>query len=151
MKTPKYEIEELSLDTIEWFVETAAVNMIKDEFQKPELVNIPHFYLLSMHAIENNSGWVVRQDGKLIGALGALVAPNIFNPEYKTLTEMFWYVLPEHRNTRAGLLLLNAFDKKGEEYYDSTLSLLPTSFVSIKTFNRRGFKLSEYGFRKEYK
>jgi hypothetical protein len=74
----------------------------------------------------------------------------LFNPDIKTLAEIFWYVSPEHRQTRAGALLLLAFNKKAEEVADeATLSLLSSSEIKIESLEKRGFLLSEFAFRKE--
>jgi len=75
--------------------------------------------------------------------------PNVFNPSLTSLSEVFWYVLPEYRNTRSGLLLLNAFDKCGQEQADETnMCLLIGSPVATKSLEKRGFEMKEIAFRK---
>lgn len=146
-----YEVVELSISDLEWFVETAAVQMLTEELQRPELVNIENLYKLADIGMNSRTAFIVKKDDVNIGALGAIVVPNLYNPDFKTLAELFWYVLPEYRKTRAGLLLLNAFDARAKEIADdATMSLLPSSDVASKSLERKGFKLSEFGFRKTY-
>lgn len=143
-------VELLKEADLMWFSEVAAVRMLTDELKRPELVHMPQIYTLALKGMSGETAWVAKKDGTPIGALGAILVPNVFNPELTTLAEMFWFVLPEYRNTRAGGLLLLALDKAGQEKADEiTLSLLPSSTVGIKTLEKRDFHLSEFGFRKQ--
>lgn len=143
-------VETLTEKDLEWFVEVAAVNMLIEEVKRPELVNIDNMYGLALKGIQDGTGFVVKSNEECVGALGALLLPNLFNPNITTLAEIFWYVLPEYRNTRAGALLLAAFSNKAEEVADeATLSLLGSSEVNIRTLEKRGFLLGEFAFRKK--
>lgn len=147
---PKLEVVELTLDDLEWFVQVAAVNMLTDELKRPELINYKQLYTLARKACMDGTAFVVKSDGSNVGALGAILVPNLFNPDIKTLAEVFWYVLPTYRQSRAGALLFQAFTKKAEEVADeATLSLLPSSEVRIESLEKRGFLMSEFAFRKE--
>lgn len=144
-------VKELDYEHSQWFVETAAVNMLVYEVRRPELVNIKNLYNLALQGIKDRTAWVAFKEDIPVGALGSLLLPNVFNPELASLAEVFWYVLPEYRRGRAGLLLLDVFDECGKQRaYDSTLSLLDSSEVNDKTLARRGFYLAEKGYRKEY-
>lgn len=148
----KLIVEQLTEKDLQWFVEVAAVNMLTDEVKRPELVNIPNLYALANKGLSDGTAFVVKKGEVCVGALGSILLPNLFNPQYQTLAEVFWYVLPEYRNTRAGVLLLNAFSDKAEEVSDeATLSLLGSSEINIRTLERRGFMLGEFAFRKEYR
>lgn len=152
MLAPSFTIEELTIEDMFWFVETAAVNMLTDELKRPELVNKAHLYNLACQGMDSKTAWVVKADGVCVGALGALVVPNLFDPSKTTLAEVFWYVLPEYRHTRAGAMLLIALDKAGTKMADDiTLSLLPSSEVNFKSFSKRGYHLEEFAFRKKVK
>lgn len=149
---PKYTVEHLSDLDMEWFVETAAVNMLKDELKKPEYVDIENLYVLASTGALSGTAFVAKCDGIPVGALGGIVSPNLFNPSITIVTEVFWYVLPEYRNTRAGLLLLQAYGEACEKVADeSSLSLLTTSQVNIKSIERKGYKLCENAFRREHR
>ncbi len=134
-----------------WIAETAAVRMLTEELKRPELVNIDNLHALTHKGLIDGTIWICKKNGNNIGALGAILVPNLFNPTIRTFAEIFWWVDPSERNGRAGLLLMNAFDKKASEIADeSTMSLLSSSEVNIETMGRKGFMLGEFGFRKEY-
>lgn len=149
---PNITVEDLTEDDITWYVETASVNMLVEEVKREELVNIPQLYKLVRLGMQTNSALICKIDGVCVGAIGGVVVPNMFNPEITTLMEVMWYVLPEYRNSRAGLMLLNAFTAKAEELADeATLSLLNSSEIKRTTLEKRGFYLSEFAFRKDCK
>ena len=146
-----FQVTPLTEQDVIWFVEVAATRMLVEELKRPELINHQHLYALVLNTLKDNTSFIVKKDNKCIGALGALIVPNLFNPSYITLAEVFWYVLPEYRNTRAGLLLLNSFDERARQLAsDATLSLLPSSEVGIKSLAKKGFNMEEMGFRKSY-
>lgn len=148
----KFTVGVLQEQDLYWFTEVAAFNMFVDELKRPELVDLERMYEITNNMLSGGTAWVVKCDGENVGAIGALLTPNLFNPRITTLVELFWYVLPEYRNTRAGVLLLKAFEEKGEECADeSTLSLLPSSEVNIKSLEKREFLLGEFAFRKEHR
>lgn len=148
----KLVVELLTLDDLKWFVETAAVNMLMEELKRPELINLKALYALAERGLAQGTAFIVKRGYEPVGALGAMLVPNIYNPDIITFAELFWYVLPEYRNTRAGALLFSAYDKKGAELADeASMSILPSSSVNIKTLEKRGYVLNEFSFRKEYK
>lgn len=144
-------VQPLGLDDIEWFVEVAAVRMLEEELKRPELVNLNQLYTLAGRGMQDGTAWVAKGFNGNIGALGGILTPNPFNPEYITLAEIFWWVEPVYRESRAGYMLYREFDKRAGEVADeATMSLLPSSTVSIKSLEKRGFLLGEFGFRKGY-
>ena len=96
--------------------------------------------------------FAVREDGKLVAALGMATT---FDPNSGQLMalEQFWYVMPSHRKTRAGLELFRAFEKAGKEAGAKRLvmvhlaNLTPESLQ--KFYEREGFRLVEQTFWKE--
>jgi GNAT superfamily N-acetyltransferase len=133
-----------------WFVEIAAVRMLTYELNRPELVHLKTLYELAKRGEESGTAFIAYAGEEPVGAIGGLLVHNPFNPEFTSLSEIFWYVLPEYRETRAGYLLLKAFEQRGEEIGvdELTLSLLPRSTVNTETLKKRGFNLEELGFRK---
>lgn len=145
-------IENLTSTDLKWFVETAAVNMLQQELKREELINIPNLYNLAEKSMKEGTAFITKAENCPIGALGALLVNNVYNPNLLSLVELFWYVVPEYRNTRAGALLFNRFNQKGAECAnEATLSLLDSSDINIKSLERRGFILSEFAFKKEYR
>ena len=102
-------------------------NMIKD-----------HLFLIAESEIE--------RQGLIVGVVGH----HPFNPEIKTLDELFWWVPEKHRNTRAGALLLREFVKWGEENVDWIVATVEdNSPVNGETFLKRGFIPKEISYLKE--
>ena len=135
-----------------WFVEIAATNMIVRELLRPELLDLDQLHKLTTLGISAQTIFIAKDGDLCVGALAALPVPNILNPMIQTLVEFIWYVLPTHRQTRAGALLFSAFEQKGEVCADeATLSLLPHSKININTLEKRGFLLKEYAFHKNYR
>lgn len=50
---------------------------------------------------------------EIIGVVAGMLYPNLYNGQL-TLVELFWYVLPEHRNKRTGYRLFKAFENWGK-------------------------------------
>lgn len=135
---------------LKWFVEVAAVNMLVDELSRPELVNMNQLYFLAEKGMEEGTAFIAKDGALNVGALGSILIPSIFNPNIKTLSEIFWYVLPTYRKTRAGLVLLRDFEDTANHIAnDATLSLLPYSLVNNESLEKRGFIMEEIGFRKQ--
>lgn len=152
IQLPKITVESLKEQDLDWFIHTAAVNMLVDEVGRPELVNFTDLYKLAHIGMNSETAFVAKEDGVCIGALGGLLLPNLFNSNITTLAEVFWYVLPDYRNSRAGFLLFDAFNKRAEQCADeATLSLLGSSVVNVNSLEKRGFKMGEFAFRKQYK
>jgi hypothetical protein len=80
----------------------------------------------------------------------AILHPHLFNPSITVLTELFWWVTPQYRGTRAGALLLQELERVGHEQADwVVISLERHSPVKHETLERRGFKLWETTFLRE--
>lgn len=147
METQQFKCVPLSEKHLYWFVNEAAVRMLVDELKRPDYVNMAQLYRLAFRGMNEETAWVVLSGDKPVGALGSLLFSNPFNPDLSCLSEIFWYVLPEYRNGRAGALLLKSFEEKAKDCaYEATLSLLTTSDVT--SLERRGWMNSEKGFRK---
>jgi hypothetical protein len=97
--------------------------------------------------IEEHVFFVCENDGEFVGFICGLVSPHIYNPSIKVLTESFWWVKPEHRGSKAGLLLLNTFIDFGKGLADWIICTLEdASPVNDSVFYKRGFKLKERSF-----
>lgn len=152
IQSRKIYVEKLQPEDLFWFVETASVNMLMDEVKRPELIDLNTLYQLSSKSMGEGTAFVAKCNGEPIGALGSILLPNIYNPRILTLVELMWYVLPKYRNTRAGALLLLAFDNEARILKsDAILSLLSNSAINTKTLEKRDFNLKELSFVKQYK
>lgn len=133
---------------MKWIAEIASVRMLSEELNRPELVNLENIYSLVKKGVEEKTCFVVENEGELVGVLGSFLIRNLFNPKIKVLTEVFWYVLPEHRKSRAGYLLFKQFKDTADIIADeSTMSLLPASSdLEFESLEKRGYRLEEFGF-----
>ena len=87
-------------------------------------------------------------DIERIGLIAGWITPHPFNPELRVLTETFWWVIEKYRGTRAGLLLLNAFQKAGAWHQADWIlfTLEHHSPVSDKHLLRRGYVEKERSY-----
>ena len=91
--------------------------------------------------------FVARRNGKVIGCIAGLLSAHLFNPRIRILTEAFWWVEPQYRSSRAGLLLLEALMTWAKQYADMfVMTLEHNSPVKPETLLKRGFKLRETNF-----
>lgn len=85
-----------------------------------------------------------------IGFIGGYYVRHPFNNAIRTLTETFWWTDEEHRGSRAGLMLLNAFLDWGKQNADWILFALEThSPVKQDVLTKRGFHLQESNYLME--
>lgn len=147
-----YTVEPLSVKDYIWAVEVAGISMLTEELKRPELINRPQLYFLVDRMISDGTALIAKHGEQPVGTIGALLIPNTFNPEITTLAEVIWYVLPEHRHSRVGSLLLQTYLELANEIADEvTLSLLPTSRINEASLSRQGLNKEEIAFRKQIK
>jgi hypothetical protein len=85
-----------------------------------------------------------------IGFVSGVIAPHAYNPDLRLLHEQFWWVDVAWRGSRAGLLLLNAFNDYGDAHADWVLfGLEEKSPVNPRTLEKRGFHLHERSYLRE--
>lgn len=134
-------------DDKEWVVTVAAKNMLNEEAGRPEYYSYEDCAALFDLGMATGVILIAEKDGQPVGCISGLLHNNIFNKSITTLAEIFWYVLPEHRNGKAGLLLLNTFSEMGKQMADEIyMSLLDKSDVSHRMMERKGYTLREVGY-----
>lgn len=149
-KSRKYKVVPLSGAYMDWFVNTAAVRMLEEEVKRPRLVDRTQIEKLATQGMYDGTAFVGLVDDEPVGAIGGLLLPHTLKPSILVLYEVFWYVLPSHRQSKMGLMLLASFVKKGECCADEiTMSLLPGSPLANQALVKRGFSLAEQAFHKE--
>lgn len=93
--------------------------------------------LIFQHPFHVAHDWTHGRIGFIAGAL----APHPYNQTIRQLTEMFWWVTPEHRRSRAGSMLLEAFVEEGKQRaHWIVMTLEHNSPVKDATLTKRGFK-----------
>lgn len=86
-------------------------------------------------------------DGTRVGFIAGIAGPHYFNPEIRVLSELFWWVQPEWRGTRAGALLFAEFMNCGRSRADMVvMTLEEQSPVHEETLLRHGFKRYERNY-----
>jgi len=92
----------------------------------------------------------VAENGQRLGFIAGVLSPHYFNPDLLQLTELLWWVSPEHRGSSAGARLLDAFDAYGQVHAKwIVFSLEHQSPVNPKSLERRGYLLHERSYLKE--
>lgn len=90
---------------------------------------------------------VTSDTNSIVGFISGLVNKHIYNPSILVLTESFWWVTKDHRNSRAGLLLLNQFVKLGKEIAQWVVMTVESkSPINERTLLKRDFKLIEKSY-----
>jgi hypothetical protein len=137
-----------SLDDIDWLlVQLQAFSVFQDT--KRELFPTEAFAREALAGMIQNHLMLVADHPAVgpVGFISGYVLPHPYNPSIQMLSETFWWVAEEHRGTRAGLLLLEAFLAWGREHADwITFALEAKSPVSDDVLLKRGFKIQERSF-----
>ncbi len=82
-----------------------------------------------------------------LGFIAGYRAPHPFNPKINVLNESFWWVSPEHRKTRAGIMLLDQFTDIGKRLGDwVVMTLEHHSPVADRHLTKRGYVPREQTF-----
>lgn len=88
--------------------------------------------------------FLVAESNGPLGFIAGMVVPHTLNPAITVLSELFWWVAPQHRGSRAGLLLLNAYVAAGKQRaHWVTMTLEADSPVAPRCLEQRGFRLKE--------
>lgn len=84
------------------------------------------------------------------GFITGMLVPHPFNPGIRTFAEQFWWVAPEFRKSKAGLMLLDKFMEYGELNADWVMfDTMCNSPVNDEIFLKRGFKKQFQTFLRE--
>lgn len=98
--------------------------------------------------IENHLVLVAESEAAGVrGFIAGFVACHPYNPAIRVLTELFWWVEPEFRRTRAAILLMNEFIEWGKSHCDwVTFGIMETTPVKDSAILKRGFIPYERNF-----
>jgi GNAT superfamily N-acetyltransferase len=144
-------IDELDLDTLPQIIPIGEA--FAKEANYPGGWSWPDFARMWVSLLNGGLGkiFVSTDGGQLGGALGAVFTPDPYSGQM-TAVEQFWYVLPEHRKTRAGMELFQAFQVEAKKRQARKIvmvhlaSLTPESLQ--KFYEKEGFRLAEQTFWK---
>jgi hypothetical protein len=103
-----------------------------------------------LFALIQGESLIVECDGTQAGVMAGVIKPHTLNPEVKAFNEVMWWVASAYRNTRAGLLLLNAMEEQLKEA-GVQLSVMVTeanSPLSGRALLKRGYRPQELSWIK---
>lgn len=94
--------------------------------------------------IEKHFLTIATQEENPVGFIAGYFNPHLFNPSILVLCELFWWVTPEHRNSRVGAMLMNEFidfGKKNAQWISFSFNRFTE--VNEHALTKRGFHLHE--------
>lgn len=94
---------------------------------------------------------VAEVDHKVVGMIAGYVHPYMFNNNVMQLGEIVWYVDPEHRATRAGLLLLEELEAEARRAgvdYMVMMNFVDGPEVVNRAYTAAGYNMTEYAWTK---
>ena len=106
-----------------------------------------HCEVLLAHLIDTQYVALADADGTPVGLIAGALAPHPFNPNLVIATELWWWVNPPDRGTRAGLMLLDAYDEWASANADiKGMTLEAGSPVNPRALEKRGYALAEHQY-----
>lgn len=101
--------------------------------------------------LENHVLLVAEKGNEMVGCMAGVITPHIYNPAIIVLYEAIWWVVPAHRGSRAGLMMLDEFVRIGRAIgVDWVMfSVAWNTPVRDRFLLRRGFKMQETCYRLE--
>lgn len=97
-------------------------------------------------------GFVLIDDDER-GFLAAIVMPNLWYPKLMELSELAWWVKPEHRQSTVGGKLWLAFDKEATAMKESGRIQYIKTALTVNSpaidYEKRGYKKLETSYIKE--
>lgn len=125
-----------------------------DEAKYPSGFNLSAFLDVWNPVMDAGFGEILvyKEGERIVGALGMMVLPDMFSG-VSVASELFWYVLPSHRATRAGVELFYRFENLGKlrgarKFIMAHLALLTPKKLQ-DFYEKNGYELVEQTFLKE--
>jgi hypothetical protein len=92
--------------------------------------------------------YVAEKDSVIIGVIGGVVVPNMWNKNETICQELFWWVEEEYRESSVSVRLLKQFESIAPVGSKIALSLLPKSNIKTSTLSKLGYEPAELAFTK---
>lgn len=90
---------------------------------------------------------VAEKDKKIIGVIGGLISPSIFDSNQLFAQEFIWYVSKNERESSIGIRLLKAFEEECKRQKANLISMIRMNNLYADTLDRfykmRHYKLME--------
>jgi GNAT superfamily N-acetyltransferase len=91
---------------------------------------------------------VADRSGQIIGTIGIIIFRNLYSGIVES-TELFWWVEPEHRRTKAGMLLLKKAEMWSRDRGAQYLTMIAPNERIERLYTRRGFTKIETNYRRK--
>ena len=103
--------------------------------------------------VPNIGFWIAEEDGRPVGACGAVLFPLWWAEGIRLCQELFWWITPEARGTGASAGLLRAMEEWASENgarYHFMVCLEDENAGRVgKLYRRSGYRPTEHSFLKE--
>jgi GNAT superfamily N-acetyltransferase len=106
-------------------------------------------FVLSL--IDNGIFYVAEVDDVVVGMIGLIVVPFLFNPNYLTAGEVIWWVEPEYWNKGIGEQLLLVVEEPCREAGVKHIQMIDVSVSAEwaeKVYRKHGYLLTERSWTK---
>jgi len=107
---------------------------------------------LATGLIENDVFYVAERDGELVGMIGLMIAPFLFNQNRKFAVEIVWWVAPDARGSRIASQLLAVVEQPCRDAGAERIQMvhMPNSPPQAAALYRHaGYAESEISFTKD--
>jgi hypothetical protein len=99
---------------------------------------------------QETSVLLVAEGDEVCGMLGGLIYPHFFNTSRLIAQELFWWVDPEARGTRAGLLLWQGFEDWARGQGAHNVSMIAIAQMDCerigRMYEKRGYRPMESSY-----
>ena len=112
--------------------------------QHTQFIDREHIKRLVYHCLAVGKIWLYDINNETVGLLVALMEPNIWMPEKKSLKELIFYVKQEHRNSTAAGRLFKAFCDEGNQML---LNKQIDGYFTTRMGSTVDYDLTKRGFR----
>ncbi len=130
-----------TIKDINWIVSVLAKDMFSllGEEELPDYEYLKETFLPIL--INTGICIIAEQDNIQIGCIGGLTHPILYNPNKKSLTELFWWVREESRGTSVGAKLLLLFEGAGLDIKVDyiNMSIMPNTVLNKDSLIKRGY------------
>lgn len=96
--------------------------------------------------------FVAEAEGRIVGAVSAVLAPVYFNRDHLSGEELFWWVDPAHSAQGVGLRLLAALEREAADRGAVSMQMKSIDRLNgermAKVYGRLGYRPSEHSFIK---
>lgn len=107
--------------------------------------------VLAQGLLEDSVLVVYELGGVVMGMLGVIIIPFLFNPEYLTAGEVIWWVEPEVQSAGLGEELLLAIEPKLREKgitHVQMIDLVNSPVTAANLYQKHGYELTERCYTK---